>query len=203
MIHPHTELCWISEDIGYGVVATHAIPRGTITWVRDPLDQTLSPERVAALGDYREILERYCYVTNSGEWILCWDLARYINHSCEANCLGPGYDFEIAIRDIEPGEQLTDDYAGLNITEPFRCCCGSEQCRGTVHASDFHELGTRWDEEVGSAFPLIGALPQPLWPYLAEKDEVLAVLGGRLQMRSGLSHALRTQPLRVGWLPTA
>lgn len=32
MIHPAMELKHISEEIGYGVVATAFIPAGTITW---------------------------------------------------------------------------------------------------------------------------------------------------------------------------
>lgn len=33
-----------------------------------------------------------------------------VNHSCEAPCLGSGYEFEIAVRALLPGEELTDDY---------------------------------------------------------------------------------------------
>jgi hypothetical protein len=46
MLHPHTELRFINEQIGYGVIATHFIPRGTVTWVRDDLDQTFSRAQV-------------------------------------------------------------------------------------------------------------------------------------------------------------
>lgn len=38
MIHPNTELKFISNQVGYGVVATSFIPAGTITWVLDKLD---------------------------------------------------------------------------------------------------------------------------------------------------------------------
>lgn len=38
MIHPDTELRFINEKIGYGVVALKLIPRGTITWALDKLD---------------------------------------------------------------------------------------------------------------------------------------------------------------------
>ena len=34
MIHPDTELRFISDEVGYGVFATALIGRGTITWVR-------------------------------------------------------------------------------------------------------------------------------------------------------------------------
>ena len=49
MIHPHTELQFISEKIGYGVIATKFIPKGTITWVLDKLDRIFTPEEVRAM----------------------------------------------------------------------------------------------------------------------------------------------------------
>ena len=43
MIHPKTELKFINNEIGYGVVATEFIPAGTITWAIDKLDREFSP----------------------------------------------------------------------------------------------------------------------------------------------------------------
>ena len=60
MLHPHTELRFINEQIGYGIVATHLIPCGTVTWVRDAFDQAFSlaqVERMAPL--YRDIVAKY------------------------------------------------------------------------------------------------------------------------------------------------
>jgi hypothetical protein len=49
MIHPDTELQFINDKIGYGVVATKLIPKGTITWALDKLDRIFSPEEVRKL----------------------------------------------------------------------------------------------------------------------------------------------------------
>lgn len=46
MIHPHTELKHINNEVGYGVVATKFIPAGTITWVLDKLDQEFCLNRL-------------------------------------------------------------------------------------------------------------------------------------------------------------
>ena len=43
MIHPNTELKYISSEVGYGVVATEFIPAGTVTWILDKLDREFSP----------------------------------------------------------------------------------------------------------------------------------------------------------------
>ena len=46
MIHPKTELKFINEVVGYGVVATSFIPAGTITWVLDKFDRVLKFEKI-------------------------------------------------------------------------------------------------------------------------------------------------------------
>jgi uncharacterized protein len=33
MVHPDTTLAFVSDAVGYGVVATRRIPRGTVVWV--------------------------------------------------------------------------------------------------------------------------------------------------------------------------
>ena len=121
MIHPKTELKFISEQIGYGVVATEFIPAGTITWALDDLDREFTPSKIKKMNSlYQEILETYCYRNNKGNFVLCWDYGRFVNHSFKSNCMSTAYDFEIAIRDIQPGEELTDDYGYLNVSAPLR-----------------------------------------------------------------------------------
>ena len=46
MIHPDTEVRRVDDVVGVGVFATALIPRGTLTWALDPLDQLLTPERL-------------------------------------------------------------------------------------------------------------------------------------------------------------
>lgn len=67
----------------------------------------------------------------------------YVNHSCDPNCSLYFENDELvmrAIRDIEPGQELTFDYGTIQFTEPtsFECTCGSTLCRGTV--SNFYSL---------------------------------------------------------------
>ena len=51
MIHPDTELQYINNEIGYGVVAKKLIPKGTITWVLDKLDREFTPMEILELED--------------------------------------------------------------------------------------------------------------------------------------------------------
>jgi hypothetical protein len=63
---------------------------------------------------------------------------RYINHSCEPNCVVSGRSI-IAERRITRGEELTFDYS-TNVDWPgFRmdCACSSSKCRNVVKAYRF------------------------------------------------------------------
>lgn len=185
MIHPDTELLHVNDHIGYGVFATRLIPRGTITWVRDRLDQAFTPTQVAAMGpEYRAILDKYSFVDARGLYVLCWDHSRFFNHACDANCLSAGYDFEVAVRDIQPGEELTDDYGTLNLRERFACACGRPQCRGWVLPDDMVRLAEHWDRQVRAVFPLVPGVAQPLWEFLEEKAELEAALKDPSILRS-------------------
>ncbi|HYC00602.1 MAG TPA: SET domain-containing protein [Candidatus Limnocylindrales bacterium] len=191
MVHPDTELRRISPRIGFGVVATARIPRGTITWIRDRLDQTFTPQQVAALPEpYQRILDKYAFVDATGSSILCWDHSRFFNHSCNPNCLSAGYDFELAVRDIEPGEELTDDYATLNLTEPFECLCGTAACRQRILPDDMERLADHWDRVVAGAFFQIESVDQPLWSLFEEKAEVETALRDPSSLRSIRTHYL-------------
>ena len=177
MVHPDTELRFVSPEMGWGVFATRLIPRGTLTWVLDVLDQRFTPTEVAAMPPYaRANIEKYTYVDSRGDHILCWDHARFFNHSCEANCLSVGYEFEVAVRDILAGEELTDDYGTLNPTEPFPCACGAPRCRMQVLPDDHLRLGVEWNRLAREAFFMIRTVRQPLWPLLSEREAVEAAL---------------------------
>jgi hypothetical protein len=189
LIHPHSELRFVSSAIGYGLFATRLIPKGTVTWVGDPFDQIISPDRLATLPDLLSAqAHRYSFVNGSGDRVLCWDHGRFVNHSCAATCLSPGFDFEIAVRDIEAGEEITDDYGTLNPEEPFPCLCGSPHCRGQVLPDDPERCRTAWDELVASAFPAILQVNQPLWELVREKDHVVRILAGEMRIPSVMSH---------------
>jgi len=162
MIHPKTELKFISEEVGYGVVATSFIPAGTITWVLDKFDREFTQKEVEKLEPiYQNILDTYTYRNNKGNFVLCWDLGRFVKQSFNSNCLTTAYDFEIAIRDIHPGEQLTDDYGYLNISEPFKGIDEGTK-RKTVYPDDLVKYYKVWDKKIEKVFGKITEHDQPL-----------------------------------------
>ena len=189
MIHPNTELRFISREMGYGVVATEFIPMGTITWVLDKLDREFSPHEIQLMEPlYQDILSTYTYRNNKGNFVLCWDNGRYVNHSFHANGLTTAYDFEIAIRDIQPGEQLTDDYGYLNITEPFRGIPEKSR-RKVVYPDDLLKYYNTWDKKLEKAFRHLPQVNKALRPVVKDDtwEKALAVGRGEEQMDSILN----------------
>jgi hypothetical protein len=175
VIHPDTELIRVDERVGLGVFATRRLPRGTITWVLDDLDQRIDADRLARLGPrYRVLVDRYAYLNGHGDRILCWDIGRFMNHSCRANSISTGWDFDIAVRDIEAGEEITNDYALLNLEHSFECQCGEPDCRRIVCSTgeEWDALTPRLDLEVRAACVDAGQLEQALWPFVREKASV-------------------------------
>jgi hypothetical protein len=189
LIHPDTELRRVDDQIGFGVFATRLIPAGTIVWVLDELDQRLDPAHVLELGPrYAPLLERYTYLNPAGERILCWDIARFLNHSCEANVISTGWNFDVAVRDIEAGEEITNDYGCLNLEESFQCLCRRPGCRGTVRPTDFVRFADRWDASTRAVLPQLPRVAQPLWAWVAEQQPVSEALRDPERMPSIRRH---------------
>ncbi|MDG7007783.1 MAG: SET domain-containing protein-lysine N-methyltransferase [Nitrososphaerota archaeon] len=61
---------------------------------------------------------------------------RYVNHSCDPNCVIRGAGRVVARRDIEKGEEITFDYSTNVGWGPYRmkCMCGARNCRKTIRS---------------------------------------------------------------------
>ncbi len=186
MMHPHTELRFISDGIGHGVVATRDIPEGTITWVQDQLDREFTPEHVEMLGEpFAGPLDTYCFRNQHGRWVLCWDHARFVNHSFRSNCMTTAYNFEIAIRDIAAGEELTDDYGYLNVMRPFRAMDEGLD-RTVVYPDDLTRYHETWDAKLIASWPNLTKVEQPLRPLISGEiwNRVRRIARGNERMAS-------------------
>ena len=180
MLHPHTELKFVSPEIGYGVFATQDIPVGTITWVRDELDRAFKSSEVESMNKAnRENLLKYTYRNRHGDYFFCWDLTRYVNHSYEPNSMLTSMDFEIAIKNITKGDELTNDYGTLNIIEAFKCAKGPHE-REFVRPDDLKRYSIKWDQLITSAMELRPKVNQPLGRFLTkEQKETLREIEAR------------------------
>jgi uncharacterized protein len=170
MIHPDTELRFINHNKGKGVFAVKPIPKGTLTYVLDSLEIEILPDD-PRLNDpaYKNIIETYSYIDSNGTRIISWDLAKYVNHCCQCNTMSSGYGFEIAIRDIEAGEEITDEYGMFNFTYDMEIECDKSPCRNLISGNDLQKFHAEWDRKVIAALKLFKSVKQPLAQYLDEK----------------------------------
>lgn len=124
---------------GFGIYATRSIMCNEVIFTGEEQSQRMVTKRhvEAYWNDVeKEIFRRYAYPV-SNEVFLLWDNdpAEWApqNHSCQPNTTYDGLNV-IAIRHIQPGEELTLDYATFldEHMEPFECQCGSTNCRKRI-----------------------------------------------------------------------
>ena len=134
-----------SKIHGRGVVARVDIPKGTrlIEYAGERIgnaeaDRRYEDERMRRHHTFLFILNsRTCVDAAVGG-----NIARYINHSCDPNCVAwiEGQHIWIdALRDIPAGEELGYEYEydflpeyTVEDLEFYGCDCGSHKCRGTM-----------------------------------------------------------------------
>jgi hypothetical protein len=187
MIHPDLELRYINDAIGYGVFAKKFLPKGTITYIKDSLEIEISPEDYQAHPPVmQQAIEKYSYIDERGYRIVSWDIAKYVNHCCQCNTMSTGYGFEFALRDIEPGEQVTDEYGIFNLQYEMPVYCGKAECRKMIRPDDFDRYYKEWDKSILQALPQLHQVEQPLLPMMdpAMREELDAFFEDEANYRS-------------------
>jgi hypothetical protein len=167
MIHPHCELRQVSPSIGYGIFAVKFIPKGTIVYIKDELEIIIKPNDKRLNNPlYKDIIEKYSYTEPNGNLVLSWDIAKFVNHCCNCNIMSTGYGFEIAIRDIQPGEEVTDEYGLFNSGWEMDLECSKPGCRKKLTPKDIDIHYAEWDNTIINAFTHFNQVNQPLLPYM-------------------------------------
>ncbi|CAI7763974.1 unnamed protein product [Closterium sp. NIES-54] len=93
----------------------------------------------------REIMIRYSYMVEDDVYDTTTDPdedpSLYYNHSCDPNSWYINPRCMVALRDIQPGEQITYDYASTETEGSMHagllCRCGATCCRGTLKFSEW------------------------------------------------------------------
>ena len=108
---------------GLGVFAVAPIAASMPVWrFERGLDMEFSPDIVTTLPEHvQAFFSHYGYLDrNVGRIILCFDDARFVNHSDAPNVATDyaqdPYGLDVALRDIAAGEELTMDYANFEQT---------------------------------------------------------------------------------------
>lgn len=100
-----------------GVFADEFIPAGTEVWRFTPgYDLEITVEEMESHPQFvRDFFDHYGYLDfNVNRYLLCFDNARFINHSNNPNVrtdyTRAKHGVDIAVRDISAGEEITTDY---------------------------------------------------------------------------------------------
>ena len=105
---------------GIGVFALAPIAKSTPVWrFARGLDMEFGPDILPTLPTHvQQFFSRYGYLDrNVKRIVLCFDDARFVNHSDKPNVatdyVRDPYGLDVALRDIDAGEELTMDYGGF------------------------------------------------------------------------------------------
>jgi uncharacterized protein len=137
-------LLWVgtSRIAGRGLFTAQPIARGTriIQYTGEKIPKAESDKRLAAGNVYIfQLNDRYDI-----DGKVLRNKARYINHSCDPNCvvqLTSGTIWIVARRDITAGEELTYNYGyELDDTPVHPCTCGAATCYGAILAPPFQDV---------------------------------------------------------------
>ncbi len=104
---------------GIGLFAGEFIPKDTLIWeLNRELDLIISQQEYENLSPLsKEHFDWFAYYSDDrGGWILCFDNAKFVNHSETPNTYGVGDT--IALKDIQIGEEITENYYVFNEKEP-------------------------------------------------------------------------------------
>jgi SET domain-containing protein len=100
-----------NPKMGLGLFATEFIPKDSIVWkFEEGVDIKISIDKVKQMPNaQQEYFNKYAWIEDNYYYSSC-DLSNFLNHSYTPN-LDNTKDVTIALKNIEPGEELFTNYA--------------------------------------------------------------------------------------------
>lgn len=165
-----------TKNRGKGLFAAVFIPAGTIICFECKNCKVSSQEEISKLDEpKRSFLLEHAYKRDDGNYLIPCGYEIYLNHSCNSNILDSGLGFDIVVRDINIGEEVTYDYRQFYEDSSYEliCFCNEENCSKIVRC--IHpipeELKNFWNNKIKKTLPLIKQVPQPLKQELLNNSE--------------------------------
>jgi SET domain-containing protein len=131
----------------YAVYAREFLPKGELIslWGGDIVEiKKLDPHMPRFTQRVLQIDEELCILTIEEQ-----EPNDCFNHSCDPNLGFSGQIGLVTMRDVQPGEELTFDYAMSDGSpyDEFDCYCGSPNCRKKVTGNDWQipQLWKKYD----------------------------------------------------------
>jgi len=154
--HPHIELRPCENKLkGRGLFATKKILEGEVIWKHQVDPYGRKTGRIYTNAEVERIWK------NDLDWFFHWayrcgedaflgpitkesvdlEATYFQNHSCDPSTWWVDEITLSALRDIEPGDEITFDYATSEFDEEEiaieKCLCGSSICRGSLRGDDY------------------------------------------------------------------
>lgn len=123
------------EKAGQAVVARERVAPGELLAVWGGVELTGAELDRLPPDVYAVQVDEDCFLVSLDRV----DPGDYVNHSCRPNAGLAGARALVALRAIEPGEEVCFDYAMTESTSglDFECRCGEPVCRGRVTGDDW------------------------------------------------------------------
>lgn len=161
---------------GFGVFAREAAQVGEVlvVWGGNIVTEELLAELPEVTQHHAVQIDEELYLATVGDL----EPADYVNHACEPNLGLRGQITLVALRDIQPDEEVCFDYAMTDSTpyDEFECHCGLPTCRKVVTGNDW-KLPELWAKYQGY-----------FSPYLQRRIEQLAMEQGLLIRPVGITN---------------
>lgn len=154
MLHPFVQLRENDVIAGTGLVATGLIRAGEVVSRLEPNQPTVRIDEVLTWSaEAQDALLYHGYQCSETHIVQEQGPERFMNHSCDPNTWWADDDTMIASRDIQPGEEITYDYATTEVAIPFEmsCQCDSANCRGIITNRDHQDAA--WQARYGKHLP--------------------------------------------------
>lgn len=127
-----------SQIHGIGCFVLEDVKAGQKIWVFDPRIDTRFPvDEIYSLPEaVQEFVNKYGFeeiVDGQRVITLCGDDAKYMNHSDHPNTATSSEDpnYEIAVRDISRGEELTTNYYSFDLDAEQKLCLACNAVAGS------------------------------------------------------------------------
>jgi len=134
---------------GWGIFARTSIPKGAriVEYIGEKITKAEAerrgPKLIQYAKKYKQIGAVYIFVLNKKYDIdghVDYNIAKYINHSCEPNCevdIIRGHIWVIALRDIQKNEEIFYNYGyDLETYDEHPCYCRNSCCPGYITAQE-------------------------------------------------------------------
>lgn len=110
-----------SPGRGLGLFADEFIPKGTIWWKWDEsFDRIFTEEQVQMMPEViQDFMYNFGFEFKPGYRYICMDNSRYTNHADEGNSYSDDLGNSIAKIDIQPGDEILENYSNFDINPEF------------------------------------------------------------------------------------